>query len=319
MPRLDDDFVPALGFSDANAQTVFGSVARLAPKPRVVRERRRTPDGDFIDVDVLEGRPGAPTVLLLHGLEGSSDSGYIRTMLQGLAARGWGAAALNFRGCSGQPNLQAASYSSGDYRDALEVARALPHPKAAAGFSLGGSVLLNMLAQRGAEAALDAAVAVSVPFDLSACADFIDSGEPFAGIYRSRFLATLKPKAVGVARRFAGAVDEARVHAAQTLRAHDDAVTAPLFGFTDAEDYYRRCSTGPQLGAITTPTLLVSAEDDPLAPAAHLPAEAAAGEVLHVLRTRFGGHVGFVEGSVLRPGFYAERMALAWLGTRFAG
>jgi len=316
MPRLADDFVPALGFSDANAQTVFGVVARRARPPTLRRERRRTPDGDFVDLDVLEGRPGAPTVLLLHGLEGSSDSGYIREMVKGLAARGWGAVALNFRGCSGEPNRRPASYSSGDYRDALMVARELPHPKAAVGFSLGGSVLLNLLAQRGSEAGLDAGVAVSVPFDLSACASGLDSGRGFSPMYLDRFLVTMKDKALEMARRFPEALDAGPIRAADTIRAFDDAVTARVFGFESAEDYYQRCSAAPQLRAIETPTLLVTAEDDPLAPASFLPEDAAEHRALHVLVTRFGGHVGYVEGSVLRPRFYSERVALEWLAQR---
>jgi uncharacterized protein len=97
MPRLVDDFVPALGFDDGHAQTIFGSTARPKLKLPVTRRRFETPDDDFFDVDVLEGRPGAPTVLILHGLEGSSSSGYVLQVLAGCQARGWHGWALNAR------------------------------------------------------------------------------------------------------------------------------------------------------------------------------------------------------------------------------
>ncbi len=316
MPLLVDDFEPARGLLDANAQTVFAAFSR--PKgPFLRRERLTTPDGDFVDVDLLDGRPGAPTVLLLHGLEGSSASGYVRVMMNGLAARGWSGVALNARSCSGEPNRQAASYSSGDYRDALWLSRRLPRPLYAVGFSLGGSVVLNLVAQRGAEARLDAAAAVSVPFDLDACARLIDSGRGFSRVYLNNFLFPMKQKALAKAERFPRALDARRIERVRTIREFDDAVTAPLFGFGAAEDYYARCSTGPQLPRITTPTLLVTAEDDPIAPAKHLPGDAHRHAALHVLASGAGGHVAFVAGSVLRPWFWSEQRVLSWLDEQY--
>jgi len=312
MPSLPDDFEPARGFRDPNAQTVFAAFARRGG-PALRRRRLATPDGDFVHVDLLEGRPGLPTVLLLHGLEGSSASGYVQLMMLGLAARGWGGVALNFRSCSGEPNLRPESYCSGEYRDALWLAKRLPRPLYAAGFSLGGSVLLNLLAQRGAESGISAAAAVSVPFGLDECASLIDNSSGFASIYLRNFLHTMREKALEKAERFPDRVDAKKVAAARSIREFDEVVTAPLFGFSSAEDYYQRCSTGRQLKDVRVPTLLISSEDDPIAPAHGLPAGAARQANLHVLVTQAGGHVAFVGGSVLRPRFWSEERVLQWM------
>lgn len=320
MPRLDDDFVPASGLRDGHAQTFFGNVARRPGRLPLRRVRLETPDADFVDVDVLDGEAGAPVVLLLHGLEGSSASGYVQKMLAGLAQRRWSGVALNFRSCSGEPNLQPASYCSGDVRDARwllprigELFEAPIGARAAVGFSLGASVLLNLLAKHGGEVGLSAAAAVSTPFDLAAGARFLDSRERFARVYLNNFLPTLKAKALEKARRFPSLLDAAEVARVETIRDFDHVVTARLFGFASAEDYYAQCSSGPQLHRIEAPTLLVSAEDDALAPARTLPPEAHRRDALHVLKTTAGGHVGFVAGSVLRPRFWVEQRVLAWL------
>jgi uncharacterized protein len=312
MTRLPDDFVPALGLGEGHAQTLFAQLARPRHPLPLRRRRLSTPDGDFVDVDVLDGRPGAPAVLLLHGLEGSSESGYVQVMLEGCLARGWTAWALNFRSCSGEPNLHAASYSSGDFRDVAWLVPQLPSPAVAVGFSLGGSVLLNLLA-RAPSTPLRAAVAISAPFDLGACADYLDSRAPAARVYRLNFLPSMKAKALEKAARFPEALDAGAVERAWTIRGFDEAVTARVYGYSSAQAYYQDCSAGPRLGAITTRTLLLSAEDDALAPARHLPDSAGHQGALDVCVTRHGGHVGFVSGSVLKPTFWAEDRALSWL------
>ena len=312
MPRLPDDFQPAPFLKDGHAQTLFAQVARPRHPLPLTRRRLTTPDGDFVDVDVLAGRPGAPAVLLLHGLEGSSDSGYMQVTLEGCLERGWHAWALNFRSCSGEPNRQAACYSSGDIRDAAWLVPQLPGPALAVGFSLGASVLLNLLA-RAPETPLLGAVAISAPYELSGCADWLDSPAPAARVYRLNFLPSMRQEALEKAARFPRAIDAARVEKAWTIRAFDDCVTAPTFGYADAEAYYRDCSVGPRLAAVRTRTLLVSAEDDALAPARFLPADAPDNPALEVCVTRHGGHVGFIGGSVLKPEFWAETKALKWL------
>ena len=309
MPLLPDDFRAATGLWSGHAQSLFGVLGRPKVTLWVRRERRDTPDGDFFDLDVVPGKPGAPTVILLHGLEGSSSSGYMQLMLRELAALGWTGLALNARSCSGVPNKQAAAYSSGDFRDLSFLVSQLEGPLFSVGFSLGASVLLNFLARDPTASRLQAAVAVSSPFDLDLGVRFIDSGSLLARAYLSRFLPAMKQKAIAKAPAHPGRFDVKAIAATTRIRDFDHLVTAPLFGFSSAEDYYARCSAGPQLDAIKTRTLLLSAADDALAP----PIFDTKNPAIDVLITRRGGHVGFVSGSLLRPSFWAEHRLLQWL------
>ena len=312
--------MPSRALSSPHAQTLFASFARGPQLAGVWRERWETSDGDFIDVDRIEGGQHAPVLLLLHGLEGSSRAGYIRETLRLAGLRGWSAVALNFRSCSGEPNRQLASYCAGDYRDVKLCLRKLEQeghtgPRFAVGFSLGGNVLLKLL---GDEPALPftAAAAVSVPYDLGACTARIDSQGGFSFLYRQWFLYPLKKKGLLKAQQFPGALDAAAIRAAQGIYDFDDAVTAKLFGFSSAAEYYARSSSGPLLKHIRVPTLLISAEDDALAPASLLPPEAHQNPALTLVTTPKGGHVGFVEGSLRAPQYWAEQQVLHFFASR---
>lgn len=308
-----EPFRPAAGLASAHAQTIFAALSRRGKAPPLIRERWDTPDGDFVDVDLLAAPSRAPHLLVLHGLEGSARASYVSELLRGARRRAWGAAALNFRCCSGEQNRLARFYHSGEIDDVLFVAERVRQrvagPLYGVGFSLGANVLLVLLASRGVSAPFDAAAAISTPYDLSACARVLDRGGGIYRLYRWWFLRTLRRKALLKLKSHPGMVDAHRVRAARGIEAFDDAVTAPLHGFCDAADYYRQCSSGPLLGQIRRPTLLISAKDDPLA-ASPLPESARKNPFLTALETKHGGHVGFVAGSVWRPRFWAERQAL---------
>lgn len=312
MPTLEDDFRPAAGLSSTHAQSLYGVMARPAVKVPLRRERRETPDGDFVDLDIVDGTKGQPTVVLLHGLEGSSNSGYMRLMLRELHTRGWTGIALNARACSGEPNRQAASYSSGDSRDLSWLTKTLEGTVFAVGFSLGASVLLNFLAKDPGASRLAGAAAVSAPFDLALGARYLDSDSFIARRYLAHFLPTMKQKALAKAVTHPGEFDVPAIKATTRIRDFDHIVTARLFGFSSAEDYYARCSSGPLLSNITTRTLLLSASDDAIAPPT-LPPNVADNPKLDVLLTRRGGHVGFIAGTPWRPHFWAESRVLQWL------
>ncbi len=318
---LASSFRPARGLASPHLQSIYASLVRPTRTPPLARQRVETPDGDFLDLDRLIAEPTAPHLLVLHGLEGSSRAGYVAATVRAAAARGWGAVALNFRSCSGEPNRQPRFYHSGETGDArfvLERLRAeVRGPWLGVGFSLGGNVLLRLLAETGADCPLQAAAAVSVPFDLHRCARALDQpGVGWAALYRHVFLRSLKRKALAKARCHPGLLDEARIRAVRGIEAYDDAVTAPLHGWATAADYYAACSSGPALARIARPTLLISADDDPIAPPATLPADVGENPHLTVVRTAHGGHVGFVEGSLLRPRFWAEAQAVSFLAGR---
>jgi hypothetical protein len=280
-----------------HAQTIFPALALPRPDVAYRRERWTTPDLDFIDVDLVDGRADAPWVVLFHGLEGSSHSHYARSLMAAVRARGWNGAVPHFRGCSGEANLQARFYHSGDAQEigwVLERLRERAHASLfAAGVSLGGNALLRWLGETGhGRVHADAAAAVSAPLDLAAGGAALSSG--FTLLYTRMFLRTLKPKCLAKLERYPGLFDRAALLAARDLYAFDNVVTAPLHGYRDTDDYWHRASARHVLDAIAVPTLVLNARNDPFLPGQHLPRTAARAVVLEYPEE--GGHVGFACG-----------------------
>jgi predicted alpha/beta-fold hydrolase len=301
--------------------TVFASVARPRPRPAWRRERWELPDGDFLDVDRLDAsQPAAPVALLCHGLEGSSTAAYVRGLAAALDARGVGVAALNFRGCSGEPNRLPRFYHSGETGDlAFAVDRLAAErpgrPILLAGFSLGGNVVVKYLGERGEAVRSEVlrAAVVSVPWDLARSARAIDGVGPMAWVYRERFLRRLRAKVEEKARRFPAALDAPAARRSRTVVAFDDAVTAPLHGFATADDYYARCSAGRFVREVRVPLLALAALDDPMVPRDCLPPPSILPAAMTLEATARGGHVGFVEGAPWRPRFWAEARVAEFL------
>jgi len=308
-------YTPAWWIPGPHLRTLWGKFFRRPVPVPVRRERWETPDGDFVDVERVDAGRRAPRLLLLHGLEGTPRSHYARGILAEAHRRGWGADLLVFRSCGGELNRTRRFYHSGETTDfGMVVERvAAEHPESPlvlAGYSLGGNVLLKYLGEQGSHGSpqVRAAAAVSVPYDLERGSRHIGRG--FARVYERHFLRSLRRKAYAKLEHFPDLVPREHVDGARTLWDFDHAVTAPVHGFASAADYYSRSSAIHFLGAITTPTLLLSAVDDPFLPAAvldevreiarHTPA-------LHLEFIDRGGHVGFVSGRVpWRPFYYAE-------------
>lgn len=297
--------------------------------PAYRRERLETPDGDFLDLDWIgDGRPAqalprtasdrrddSPLVVLFHGLEGSSASHYARALMHAVAERGWRGVVVHFRGCSGEPNRLARAYHSGDSAEIAWVLDTLGRRHArlcAVGVSLGGNALLKYLGEYGAQARPLAAAAVSVPYDLAAANRMLSRG--IGRLYARHFLRSLIPCSLNKAQRFPdhpGYTAPDLIRAARTLRDFDSAVTAPLHGFRDADDYYTRSSSAQYLPGIAVPTLLLHAANDPFLPAAAIPAPGRLPACMRLEVSPHGGHVGFVSGGP--PG------RLDWLPQRLLG
>lgn len=279
-------------------------------------ERLDTPDGDFLDIHHLDAAPGAPLLVLLHGLEGGVRSHYIQGLLGEASRRGWRVAVLIFRSCGDELNKTRRFYHSGETSD---LGFALSHltsqyPDSTlllAGVSLGGNVLLKFLGEQGAAVSprIRAAAAVSVPYDLSRAARHIDRG--FSRVYQKSFIRSLQSKAIAKLERFPDLVPRDRIQSIRTMNDFDDILTAPLHGFRDAEDYYSRSSAIRWLEGISIDTLLLSSVDDPFLPSQVLDRVRGVAQhnpSLHIEFTPRGGHVGFVEGGIpFRPRYYLEK------------
>lgn len=294
---------------NGHLQTIIPATLLAKPALRFRRERWDAPDGDFVDVDFVDGQPGQPFVVLFHGLEGSSDSHYARALMAAVKARGWSGAVPHFRGCSGEPNRAPRFYHSGDSAEVDWIVRRL-HPRATGkfyvtGVSLGGNALLRWLGESQHQADfVDAAASVSAPLDLAQGGVSLSKG--FNRLYTRMFLQTLKPKCEAKLKQFPGLFDVRAMRAARDLYAFDNAVTAPLHGYRDADDYWDRASAKHVLNDITVPTLVLNALNDPFLPGVHLPRQASRQVVLEY--PAHGGHVGFAVGAL--PG------SLHWLPQR---
>ncbi|KTC37212.1 MAG: hydrolase [Pseudomonas sp.] len=326
MPDSPDRFIPAFGLGNPHLQTLWGPLWRPATPLERQRERLWLEDGDFLDLDWYGPHSAeAPLVLVLHGLTGSSGSHYVTGLQQALANQGWASVALNWRGCSGEPNLLARSYHSGASED---LASAVAHLRAkrplaplyAVGYSLGGNVLLKYLGETGSASSLQGATAVSVPFRLDQCADRI--GQGFSRVYQAHFMREMLAYIKDKQRQFQhdgrheGLATLAQLGPLTKMRTFwdfDGRVTAPLNGFTDAQDYYRRASSRYFLGEIRTPTLIIQAADDPFVFRHSLPEPSELSSSTQFELQARGGHVGFVNGSLKHPGYYLERRIPQWL------
>jgi hypothetical protein len=323
-----EPYRPAMGFSNSHAQTVASTVLRSQRNVFFYRERIDTPDGDFLDLDIagVIGRPlpdNAPLILLLHGLEGNARRHYALEIYRQLAAWGIRSVGMNFRSCSGEMNRTATLYHAGATEDVATahdwLDRRFPAaPKGMVGVSLGANMLLKYLGERGADLSirLRGAAAISPPFDLALGAAR-PSTRPLS-FYADRFVQSIqvkiKAKIEQNATIFAPRVDVHAALAAQTLQQLDDAFTAPLHGFQDAQDYYARCSSRRYLAGIRVPTLVLRAKDDPLIPVEDIPFDLLdANPALFPGITEQGGHVGWIEGLPGRYRFWAERQTARFL------
>ena len=315
----ESGFRPAWWLPGAHLQTQFPSLLRRLAPLSLRRERIELPDGDFLDLDWNEVESDS-LILVLHGLEGSARSRYAGGILHALRQAGLSSVLMNFRGCSGEPNRLPRSYHSGDTADLEHVVLRLraTAPDAAlgvVGYSLGGNVLLKWLGEKAERAPIDAAIAVSVPFNLSLCADRLNHG--LSRVYQWYLLRKLRRSLQRKLDAMPLPIGVRDPRSLGSLREFDEQVTAPLHGFAGAEDYYTRSSCRAWLGSIAVPTLILHATDDPfMTPAVVTRADEISPCVQLELSAR-GGHVGFVSGRLpWAPAYWLEPRICQYLHSR---
>jgi predicted alpha/beta-fold hydrolase len=287
--------------------------------PVYTRERWATPDGDFVDVDFQAApRAGAPTLVLFHGLEGSSRSHYAEAFAHAAREAGWGFVVPHFRGCSGELNLGPRAYHSGDHEEIgwllARLRERSGQPLCAVGVSLGGNALLRWAEEAGASAGATAraVAAVCSPIDLAAGGHAIGRGLN-RQIYTRMFLRSMKPKALAKLAQHPGLFSRERLLAARDLYDFDNVFTAPLHGFRNTEDYWARASAKPHLAQIRIPALVANAHNDPFVPASCLPGAHEVGRHVTLWQPAHGGHVGFPAGRWPGHVLALPDAVLAWL------
>jgi len=293
-------FIAPWWAKNRHVQTVWGHLFRRLPKlPVMLRRRLELDDGDFIDVDIYP-RENRPTLLLLHGLEGSIDSPYMRGMIESVKARDWQIVVKHFRSCSGEPNRLIRSYNSGVSEDLHTVLEKLKQQSIKVdyivGYSLGGNVLLKWLGEQSEKVNVKAAVAVSVPLMLNVCADEIHQG--FSRMYEIALLRTLRQKTLQKTLKFGSSIlPEIRdIPKLNSFWKFDNQVTAPTHGYKNAEDYYKKASSRQFVKHIRIPTLIIQAKDDPFMNANVLPDMNEIPNNVTLEANAHGGHVGFIKG-----------------------
>lgn len=304
-------FRPAWWLRNAHAQTFWGPLTRKRGGELPLRhERWETPDDDFLNIYFYDGEADKPMVLLLHGLEGSRDSFYIKGYNRLFHAIGWNVAVMEFRTCGGEINLAPRAYHMGETTDVDYVARRLAaqFPEQhlyVAGVSLGGNVVAKWLGEEGRTLPpqIRGGAVVSPPFDPAAGA--VAFHQQLGGLYVQNFMKTLVPKALAKAEQFPDKLDVEAIMACKDFYCFDTVVTAALHGYDDAEDYWAKVGCHQFLEHIRVPTMLLTSADDPFNPGETIPrAIADASPWLHPQWTERGGHVAFVTGATPRRARY---------------
>jgi hypothetical protein len=307
------DFRPAPWMRGPHAQTIVPS---LLPAPAVLRPV------ETIDVPVAAGThvrivvtlpPTAArgTLLAIHGLSGSAESGYMRRTAVQAHARGWAVVRLNLRNCGGTEALAATLYNAGQSDDAdaalLAIeAKGLPRPYVLLGFSLGGNIAMRYAGLSGSACRADAVCGVNPPVNLPVCIDAIErAGNVLYHAYFTRNLCA-DLRRIRRVRKVPG--PKASPRKIGGVRGFDDLFTAPDAGYASAADYYRGASAAPVLSGLRRPALILSAKDDPFVPVSMFEAHRAASTFLWFAHPRAGGHCGY--WGARRPRFWAAEAAL---------
>jgi predicted alpha/beta-fold hydrolase len=297
MPIKKSTYAPSFIFKNRHINTIYKTLV-YSQKNKYRRERIETPDNDFLDLDFSTNN-SETCVIALHGLEGSSKSKYIITAVNYLNQYKMDTVAVNFRGCSGELNKRPYSYHSGKTDDLNLVINYISNNYKyknifLLGYSMGGNILLKYFGEtKIMNPLIKGGIAISVPCSLKGSSEILSTKQN--KIYLNRFLKTLKEKALKTLIRFPELnLSKEKILESKTFEDFDNAVTAPLFHFNNAEDYYIKNSSLFFIKNIKTPTLIINALDDTFLSESCYPYKEVENNQLVTLETpKYGGHVGF--------------------------
>lgn len=297
---INSEFKPAKWLKNQHGQTLYRTFTNRLQVPVNFCERVELPDGDFIDLVWSTGNLNnhSPLIILLHGLGGNINSAYVASLFNAFNNSGYRAVLMNLRGANG-PNRLPRSYHGGDTSDFAYVLSQLKlrepsTKKAVVGISLGGNILLKWLGETGQQSLVDAAVAVSVPFQLNIVVQKINKG--FSRVYQTHLLERLRTlflQKLNIINHQLTLSKQTLV-SIKTLYEFDEQITAPLNGFSSAHEYYQKSSSRQYLWNITTPTLIIHALDDPFMTPDVIPKLNELSSDILLELSQYGGHVGFI-------------------------
>lgn len=265
------------------------------------RERISTHDKDFLDIDLVQNGNNVVSILC-HGLEGSSDSNYIKNVADLLLDNGFDIVAMNYRGCSGEINNNLRMYHSGatdDIHTVVEKYIANYKKAVLIGYSLGANMAIKYTGEDKYSKSdkIKAVIGISAPCDLSASSVVISRKSNY--IYEKRFLISLSNKLKLKANQYPNEVDLDLLRKVKNLRDFDDYFTGPIHGFKNANEYYTLNSSNRFLPNIRIPTLIINAQNDPFLDHKVFPIDfASSSEYVHLMVPKYGGHVGFMDSNV---------------------
>ncbi len=297
MPLITSTYNPSFPFTNTHINTIHKTLF-FRGEINYARERITTPDDDFMDLDF--SLTGSDTlVVAMHGLEGSSQSNYIISVTNYLNQQNFDVAAVNFRGCSGEDNRKIYAYNSGKTDDLDTILTYLTtnydyQKIVLLGYSMGGNITLKYLGEQALRfPQVKCAIGVSVPCDLEGSSHALQA--PQNKLYILRFLRSLIEKGVEKAEKYPDSIlDADEIRRSKNFIDLDNSLTAPLFGFKDAFDYWQQSSSKQFLKDISIPTLVLSALDDTFLSESCYPFEIAQNHNSLYLETpKYGGHVGF--------------------------
>lgn len=322
-------FVPRRWLAGGHRMTLFGwgnpRQFRNLPEPSI-RYFDTAPETRVMAHCHWQPDPASrPTLLALHGLNGSSNSHYMRGLAAKAFARGMNVVRLNQRNCGNTEHLSAGLFHSGLTEDARHVIDELTRDMgvrsiAVVGYSLGGNLALKLAGEYGSHPpdALIGVAAISPILEIGACVRALEKRSNI--LYQWNFVRELKKRMVRKEQFWPGRFDLARLAAIRTVREFDDVYTAPHFGFRDAEDYYHRCSAMRIVDRVRVPALVITAEDDPFVPSEPFRDPAVTANPSIELRVcRHGGHCGFIaDASEGDDGYWAEKQIVEFVSVRHA-
>jgi len=263
--ELKSEYLPSFWLPGPHSQTIWASKFRTLPSPDTKKEKIELDDGDFLNLFWLTDGNG-PIVIIVHGLEGDSSSNNVKAMFEVISKIGWNGVLLLNRNCGGISNRLQRTYHAGETGDLDLVVNLVKKrfpdiPSMVYGYSLGGNTLLKWLGEKGESAGINAAAAVSTPFDLASSTAVMEKG--FSRIYQRHFVNLLRKSAKRKFRDLPPLFNPGDLNKIKTLREFDERVTAPLHGFGNADHYYSESSCRQYLNKICVPTLIMNSLDDP--------------------------------------------------------